>query len=139
MAQNGISTSRAVPTRRRLLGWGAVAGAAVMAPVPLRYALATSKPYKIGSIQPLTGVAASGGKTALVGVQMAVERINASGGILGREVELIAADDESKPDIGRRQTEKLLVEDEVDAHVVAFCPTSVSPACRSTSSTRSST
>jgi branched-chain amino acid transport system substrate-binding protein len=120
MAQNGISTSRAVPTRRRLLGWGAVAGAAVMAPVPLRYALATSKPYKIGSIQPLTGVAASGGKTALVGVQMAVERINASGGILGREVELIAADDESKPDIGRRQTEKLLVEDEVDAHVGGF-------------------
>jgi branched-chain amino acid transport system substrate-binding protein len=120
MAGSGISPSNAVPTRRRLLGWGAAGGTAVMAPVPLRYALATSKPYKIGSIQPLSGVAASGGKTALVGVQMAVDRINASGGILGREVALIAADDESKPDIGRRQTEKLLVEDEVDAHVGGF-------------------
>jgi branched-chain amino acid transport system substrate-binding protein len=119
MVLNGIARSSARPTRRRLLGWGAV-GAAIMAPVPLRYARATSKPYKIGSIQPLSGVAASGGKTALVGVQMAVDRINASGGILGREVDLIAADDESKPDIGRRQTEKLLVEDEVDAHVGGF-------------------
>jgi branched-chain amino acid transport system substrate-binding protein len=120
MAENGISQSSAAPTRRRLLGWGAAGSAAIMAPAPLRYAFATSKPYKIGSIQPLSGVAASGGKTALVGVQMAVDRINASGGIFGREVELIAADDESKPDIGRRQTEKLLVEDEIDAHVGGF-------------------
>ena len=120
MAENGISRSNAEPTRRRLLGWGAAGGTAIMAPVPLRYALATSKPYKIGSIQPLSGVAASGGKTALVGVQMAVDRINAAGGILGREVDLITADDELKPDIGRRQTEKLLVEDEIDAHVGGF-------------------
>jgi branched-chain amino acid transport system substrate-binding protein len=120
MANAGISGSGTVPTRRRLLGWGAVGGAVVMAPVPLRYALATSKPYKIGSTQPLSGVAASGGKTALVGLQMAVDRINKNGGILDREVSLIAADDESKPDIGRRQTEKLLVEDEVDAHVGGF-------------------
>ena len=35
----------------------------------------------------------------------------------GREVELIVADDESKPDVGRRKAEKLLVEDKVDAHV----------------------
>jgi branched-chain amino acid transport system substrate-binding protein len=48
---------------------------------------------------------------------MPVDRINKSGGILGREVQLIAEDDESKPDVGRRKTEKLLVEDEVDANV----------------------
>jgi branched-chain amino acid transport system substrate-binding protein len=120
MAEHGNSRSSAGPTRRRLLGWGAAGATAIMAPVPLRYALATSKPYKIGSIQPLSGVAAAGGKTALVGVQMAVDRINAAGGILGREVDLITADDESKPYIGRRQTEKLLVEDEIDAHVGGF-------------------
>jgi branched-chain amino acid transport system substrate-binding protein len=117
MAENGISRSIAGPTRRRLIGWGAVGGAAVMAPIPLRYALATSAPYKIGSLQPLSGGGAPIGQTALVGLQMAVDRINKNGGILGREVDLIAADDESKPDIGRRQTEKLLVEDEVDAQV----------------------
>src|SRR5262249_43083895 len=87
------------------------------APMPLRYAFAASGPYKIGTTQPLSGGAAAIGKTALVGLQVAVERINKSGGILGREVRLIIEDDESKPDVGRRKTENLLVEGEVAAHV----------------------
>ena len=91
-------------TRRRVLAASGIGlGAAVLSPMPLRYALAQSKPYRIGSEQPLTGVAALGGKTALVGLQMAVDRINKAGGILGRAVELIVADDESKPDSGRRK------------------------------------
>jgi branched-chain amino acid transport system substrate-binding protein len=105
-------------TRRRLVGRAAAGGAlAVAAATPLRYALAQSTPYKIGSIQPLSGGAAAIGKTGLVGLQVAVERINKSGGILGREVKLIVEDDESKPDVGRRKTEKLLVDDQVDATV----------------------
>jgi branched-chain amino acid transport system substrate-binding protein len=80
-------------------------------------ALAQSKPYRIGTMQPLSGAAAIIGKTALVGVQMAVDRINKAGGINGRPVELIVADYESKPDVGRRKAEKLAVEDMVDAHV----------------------
>jgi len=107
--------------RRRMLRLGTAGGAAafgtLLAPTPLRYALAASVPYKIGSIQPLSGGAAAVGKTALVGLQVAIARINKDGGILGREVKLIAEDDESKPDVGRRKTEKLLVEDEVDANV----------------------
>jgi len=104
-------------TRRRMAGATAVGALAVAAATPLRYALAQSAPYKIGSLQPLSGGAAAIGKTALVGLQVAVERINKSGGILGREVKLIAEDDESKPDVGRRKTEKLLVDDKVDATV----------------------
>ena len=105
-------------TRRRIIERAAAGGAlAVATATPLRYALAKSDPYKIGSIQPLSGGAAAIGKTALVGLQVAVERINKNGGILGREVKLIAEDDESKPDVGRRKTEKLLVEDMVDVHV----------------------
>jgi branched-chain amino acid transport system substrate-binding protein len=51
---------------------------------------------------------------------MAVDRINKTGGINGRPLELIVADDESKPDVGRRKVEKLLVEDLIDAHVGGF-------------------
>jgi branched-chain amino acid transport system substrate-binding protein len=65
-------------------------------------------------------VAAVGGKTALVGVQMAADRINSSGGINGRPVEVIVADDESKPDVGRRKIEKLVVEDLIDVHLGGF-------------------
>src|SRR5580765_889195 len=105
-------------TRRRVLATSAaaVSGAGVSA-VPWGVVFAQPKPYRIGTMQPLSGAAAIIGKTALVGVQMAVDRINKSGGINGRKVELIVADYESKPDVGRRKAEKLAVEDNIDAHV----------------------
>ncbi|MFL6931215.1 MAG: ABC transporter substrate-binding protein, partial [Xanthobacteraceae bacterium] len=97
-------------TRRRLIGYGAGAiGATVLVPAPWRAAFGQAKPYKIGTLQPLSGAGAAGGKTALVGVQMAADRINKSGGINGRPVDIVVADDESKPDVGRRKTEKLVV------------------------------
>ncbi|HJZ42416.1 MAG TPA: ABC transporter substrate-binding protein [Hyphomicrobiaceae bacterium] len=111
-------------TRRRVLGYGAATagalGATMLVPAPWRAAFGQAKPYKIGTMQPLSGAAAAGGKTALVGVQMAVDRINASGGVNGRPIELIVADYESKPDVGRRKAEKLVVEDKIDAQVGGF-------------------
>src|SRR5262249_22645700 len=110
-------------TRRRLIGYGVSAGAlgaTVLLPATWQAAFGQAKPYKIGTELPLSGAGASGGKTALVGLQMAVDRINKMGGINGRPVEIIVADDESKPDVGRRKVEKLLVDDKVDAHVGGF-------------------
>jgi branched-chain amino acid transport system substrate-binding protein len=111
-------------TRRRLIGYGAASagalGATMLVPAPWRAAFGQAKAYKIGSLQPLSGTAAAGGITALVGVQMAVDRINKAGGINGRPVELIVADYESKPDVGRRKAEKLVVEDLIDAQVGGY-------------------
>src|SRR6201987_3458742 len=109
-------------TRRRLIGWGGGAiGAMMMLPAPLRAAFgASAKPYKIGSEQPLSGAGAAGGKTALVGLQMAVDRINSMGGIMGRPIELVIADDEAKPDVARRKTQKMVEEDNIDIHVGGF-------------------
>ena len=109
--------------RRTVLGYGVSAGAlgaTMLVPAPWQAAFGQAKAYKIGSEQPLSGAGAAGGKTALVGLEMAVDRINKMGGINGRPVEIIAVDDESKPDVGRRKVEKLLVEDKVDAHVGGF-------------------
>src|SRR5262245_48480181 len=107
-------------SRRRLLGFGATAagalGAAMLVPPPWRSAFGQAKPFKLGALQPLSGLAAAGGKTALVGTQMAVDRINKAGGINGRPIELVIADYESKPDVGRRKAEKLVVEDKIDVH-----------------------
>ena len=108
-------------TRRRVVGWGGGAiGAMMLLPAPWRAAFGAAKPYKIGSEQPLSGAAADGGKTAVVGLQMAVDRINKNGGINGRPVELVIADDESKPDVARRKTAKMVDEDNIDAHVGGF-------------------
>jgi branched-chain amino acid transport system substrate-binding protein len=111
-------------TRRRWLGLSAAAagaiGAGMLVPAPWRSAFGQAKPFKIGTLQPLSGTAAAGGKTALVGVQMAVDRINKAGGVTGRPIELIVADYESKPDVGRRKAEKLVLEDKIDAHVGGY-------------------
>jgi branched-chain amino acid transport system substrate-binding protein len=111
-------------TRRRLLGWSATGagalGASMLVPAPWASVFGQAKPFKIGSMQPLSGAAAAGGKTALVGIQMAADRINKSGGINGRPVEIIIADYESKPDVGRRKAEKLVVEDNIDIQVGGF-------------------
>jgi branched-chain amino acid transport system substrate-binding protein len=114
----GDISDKRVITRRRVLATSAAAlGGASVSAVPWGVVFAQPKPFRIGTMQPLSGGAAIIGKTALVGVQMAVDRINKSGGINGRPVELIVADYESKPDVGRRKAEKLAVEDQIDAHV----------------------
>ena len=105
-------------TRRKFLALSSTAagalGATVLVPPPWREAFGQAKPYKVGVLQPLSGTAAAGGKTALVGTEMAVERINKSGGVNGRPIELVVADYESKPDVGRRKAEKLVLEDKID-------------------------
>src|SRR6476659_9595855 len=111
-------------TRRRWLGLSAAAagalGSGMLVPAPWRDAFGQAKPFKIGALQPLSGAAAAGGKTALVGSQMAVDRINKAGGVNGRPIELVVADYESKPDVGQRKAEKLAVEDKIDVHQGGF-------------------
>lgn len=115
---------RGKTTRRTFLGVGAAAagalGATMLVPAPWREAFGQAKSLKLGSLQPLSGTAATGGKTALVGIQMAVDRINKSGGVNGRPIELVVADYESKPDVGRRKAEKLVLEDKIDAHAGGY-------------------
>ena len=108
-------------SRRRFVGWGGGAiGAMMLVPAPWRAAFGAAKPYKIGSEQPLSGAGAAGGKTALVGLQMAADRINKNGGINGRPVQLVIADDESSPAVARRKTQKMVSEDDIDVHVGGF-------------------
>lgn len=50
---------------------------------------------KIGLDNPLTGTYAAVGKNELIGCQLAIEQINAKGGILGRKAELLVEDSTS--------------------------------------------
>src|ERR1700676_2508193 len=108
-------------TRRSVVGWGGGAiGAMMLVPAPWRAAFGAAKSYKVGSEQPLSGAGAAGGKTAVVGLQMAADRINANGGINCRPVELIISDDERSPAGGRQKTAKMVQEDNIDVHVGGF-------------------
>jgi hypothetical protein len=115
-------------TRRRLVGWGGgVIGAMILVPAPWRAAFGAAKPYKIGSEQPLSGAGGAGGKTAVVGLQMAVDRINNSGGINGRPVELVMTRVRrlSRAKRLRRWCRKITS----TPMSAASSPTSVSPVC----------
>ena len=73
--------------RRTLIKATALAGVAQVASPFIIKALG-DEPIKIGLDNPLTGTFAAVGKNELIGCQLAVEQINAKGGILGRKVDL---------------------------------------------------
>src|SRR5262245_51884387 len=54
-------------------------------------------PIKIGFGMALTGGLAGNGKAALMAMQIWAEDVNKQGGILGRKVELVYYDDQTKP------------------------------------------
>ncbi len=68
---------------------------------------------KIGGIFPLSGPVAVYGIGARNGVELAIEEINASGGINGKMVELISEDDEGNPEKSVNAFTKLVTKDEV--------------------------
>ncbi len=74
----------------------------------------SGKPITIGSTLALTGpLAATGLVHKLVG-EIYVEQLNAKNGLLGRPVEWIVKDDQSKPDLARTLYEQLITVDKVD-------------------------
>lgn len=75
---------------------------------------AVAKSVHIGSILSLTGPAAFLGEDMKAGMELAIEDINASGGILGKEVEWTYYDAESQTGKAINATRRLLFQDKVD-------------------------
>lgn len=63
---------------------------------------------KIGAVLPMTGNAAVFGEKFQAAYGMAVDEINAAGGINGKKLELIIEDSQEKPAMGKTATEKLV-------------------------------
>jgi branched-chain amino acid transport system substrate-binding protein len=61
----------------------------------------------------LTGFAASDGKSATEGARLAVSQVNAAGGVLGKQLELVVYDDEAKPAQSIPIANKLIGQDKV--------------------------
>lgn len=79
---------------------------------------------KIGAMAPLTGGTYSVvGEDMRRGFTMAVDEVNARGGINGRKVEMILGDDQANPTVGVGLAQKLLVRDNVAAIVGIYSST----------------
>ncbi len=68
---------------------------------------------KVGVILPLTGKHAKFGEIEKQSFLMALEEINAGGGVKGKKIELLIEDTQGKPDVGRSAMEKLITQDRV--------------------------
>ncbi len=70
---------------------------------------------KVGAPIVLSGSSAVVGQTGLHGLQMAIEDINAAGGLLGKTVELVVADDAGNPATANTVTRDMILNNEVVA------------------------
>jgi branched-chain amino acid transport system substrate-binding protein len=75
---------------------------------------AEKKPIKLGVVFIMSGKMGGYGKHGTQAIQLAMDEINAQGGILGRKVEAIFEDDELKVDKGVQITKKFITQDKVD-------------------------
>jgi branched-chain amino acid transport system substrate-binding protein len=88
-------------------------GAVAVATYVLGSGAAANAQIKIGFQAPLTGFAATDGKSAKTAADMAIEAINNAGGVLGQKLELISYDDQAKSDQAIFTANKLIGEDGV--------------------------
>jgi branched-chain amino acid transport system substrate-binding protein len=97
--------------RRSFLATTAAGAAALSFPAILR---AQSKdPLRIGFPLPLTGPFGALAADQQRGATLAMEELNAQGGVLGRKVEVLFRDDQLKPAVGAQRTKELIENDKV--------------------------
>ncbi|MGW8223953.1 MAG: ABC transporter substrate-binding protein [Syntrophobacteria bacterium] len=68
---------------------------------------------KVGIVLPLTGSQAAFGEIEKLSFDLALEKINAAGGINGKKLEFLMEDDTGRPEVGRSVAEKLITKDKV--------------------------
>jgi branched-chain amino acid transport system substrate-binding protein len=98
-------------SRRLLLAAGA-------ASLSLAFALPASaqETVKIGVVAAMSGQSAKSGEAIVRGVSLAIDEINAKGGLLGKKVELVVRDDESNPAKGVIAARELVQREKVVAY-----------------------
>ena len=112
-------SSRRTFSRRSFIGASAAAAASFGVPTLLR---AQAKPIRIGLVNPMTGFLAYSGAQCRLGAMLAIDEINAAGGIKsmgGAKLEPLLGDNQAKPEVGVSVVEKMN-EEGVAAYVGCF-------------------
>jgi branched-chain amino acid transport system substrate-binding protein len=100
--------------RRKVLQAGLAIGAAQFVG-PYIIKARGEEPIKVGVNDPLTGIYTALGKNEVAGMELAAEQINAKGGVLGRQVQMVVEDSTSdKTDVAVQKARKLIQSDKVD-------------------------
>ena len=124
-----MSRHRKHVTRRRVLGAAGALGLATLVPIRAR---SQSAPIRLGCLNPLTGAGGADGPRMLKAMQAVAAEVNAAGGVIGRQIELVSDDTETNPDSGVRGARKLIDVDKVPAIMGTWASavtTAVAPLC----------
>ncbi|MCP4619552.1 MAG: ABC transporter substrate-binding protein [Bradyrhizobium sp.] len=105
------STASSGPLRGFPL-WRAAA-AILFAALPFSSGALAAEPIKIGLVTALSGQSARAGEAITRGATIAIEEINAKGGVLGRPLELVRRDDEANPAKGLTAARELIQREKV--------------------------
>jgi branched-chain amino acid transport system substrate-binding protein len=110
--------------------WAVVGGliGALMLAIALAPVSQAASPLRIGFGMALTGGLAANGKAALLGMEIWREEVNKNGGLLGRPVEFVYYDDQTKPASIPGIYTKLLDIDKVDFVVSGYGTNLIAPA-----------
>jgi len=115
--------------RRNFLGASsALVGLALMPSA----ARAEGDTIKLGTLTPLTGAGGPYGPVMTQTAKAVIDEVNAAGGVLGKQIELISEDDQTNPEAGVRAARKLIDVDQVSAIIGTWASsvtTAVAPLC----------
>jgi branched-chain amino acid transport system substrate-binding protein len=99
----------------------AILFAAFLTAIAAPGAARAAEPVRIGITTILSGPTADRGQSEQYGAQLALDRINQKGGVLGRPIEAFYADNACKPDIGVPATKRLIEQERVPVLIGALC------------------
>jgi len=99
---------------RRMVIQGAAAWSGLQIAAPFIIEARGETPLRIGMVDPMTGVYAAVAANEVHGARLAVEQINAKGGVLGRPIELLVEDSANDVGTGVQKTRKLIERDQVN-------------------------
>src|SRR5258708_21195540 len=100
-------SNRQIIRRRQILQAGAAVGALQFA-APFIIPARGESPVKIGMVDPLSGAYGAVARSEVEGSKLALDEVNAKGGMLGRPVELLVEDSANDVGIGVQKTRKLI-------------------------------
>ncbi len=103
-------SSQIPPTRRKVMLGAAAATGAIAMPGLVR---AQAAPVKLGILQPVTGALAQDGEYGRLGAEIAINEINASGGLKalgGAQIQMVFGDARSTPEGGTAEVERMQAE-----------------------------
>ena len=74
----------------------------------------SAEPIKIGIVDTFTGPATAYTQDVLDGFKLAIDKVNAKGGVAGRKIEYFTRDEKFKPDIGLAMAKELVLKERVN-------------------------